>query len=149
MTIPKIVAKMFIDTNILLEATDKGRAHQPDCQNFLEGLITTKQTAYITGQILREYLVVATRPVEKNGLGLSPNFAIRNINRFRSFLFQLDETPKTTQRLLELIEQNDLCGKRIHDAQIIAVMLENGINTIISYNHNDFACFDEIRCQAP
>ncbi|MGB0369899.1 MAG: type II toxin-antitoxin system VapC family toxin [Opitutales bacterium] len=140
---------MFIDTNILLEATDRSRAHQKDCQAFLEDIIGSTQTAYTSGQVFREYAVVATRPIERNGLGLPPESAVQNIDRFRSFLFQLEENIQTTQNLLKLVKQHTLSGKRIHDAQLVAVMLQNGIETLVTYNPSDFACFKDIRCKTP
>jgi len=38
---------------------------------------------YLCTQVIREYLVVATRPVENNGLGMTTNTELDNIKRFQ------------------------------------------------------------------
>jgi predicted nucleic acid-binding protein len=69
---------LFLDTNILLTATDQSRQHH----HLARELIISHQRSGlhfgISGQIIREYMVVATRPVEARGLGLSPNDTIHN-----------------------------------------------------------------------
>ena len=140
---------VFIDTNILLAATDLGRPHHGACKTLLERFMGGQEAAFISGQILREYAVVATRPEEQNGLQLSPNAVADNLNTFSSFLFFADESQAVASRFLELIEQFQLKGKRIHDANIAATMMTHGISRIHTYNAADYAPFSNIECITP
>ena len=82
-----------------------------------------------SGQVLREYLVVATRPAEVNGLGLSVPDALANVDEFARHLDLYDETVAVSTRLRQLALDHDLRGKRLHDANIVATMSVHGIST--------------------
>jgi predicted nucleic acid-binding protein len=64
-----------VDTNVLLEATDEKRRFHQACVEFLERARGLRTSA----QVIREYLVVATRPVAVNGLGRALTDALMNI----------------------------------------------------------------------
>lgn len=81
----------FIDTNVLLTATDASRSNHAAALSFLEAALEGRQRLFASGQILREYLVVATRPTEVNGLGLNPSEALENIQEFQNCVQRLDE----------------------------------------------------------
>jgi len=54
-------------------------------------------------------------------------------------LFRIaDETSATTQTLLLLLNDYPVSGKQIHDANIVAAMLTNGIDTLLTLNAADF-----------
>ena len=99
----------------------------------------------VSGQIIREYLVVATRPVEVNGLGLAVEDALKNINVFTRppFLF-CEESERVARHLRDLVQTHRLTGKRVHDGNIVATMLAEGIDRLITENAGDFASFKEI-----
>ncbi len=71
-------------------------------------------------------------------------FVDTNVNTFLRRLAFYDETVAVAQRLRELILAHDLSGKRIHDANLAATMLEHGMSTLITQNPADFAPFSEI-----
>jgi predicted nucleic acid-binding protein len=100
----------------------------------------------VSGQILREYLAVATRPVEQNGLGLSQSDAVANVRALRARVFAVEENAKVTERLLGLLDEIECTGKQVHDANIVATMLVHGIDTVVTVNAADFASFvDHVR----
>ena len=61
---------LFLDTNILLAATDESRHNHLLASRLLAASGSLGCRCALSGQIIREYLVVATRSVEANGLGL-------------------------------------------------------------------------------
>ena len=97
---------------------------------------------YVSGQILREYLVVATRPLESNGLGLAPTDAVANVSAFRAVMRCLDENDDVQERLAELVRTRRCRGVVIHDANIVATALVHGMPAIITENQADFRQFD-------
>ncbi len=50
-----------------------------------------------------------------------------------------DETSQIFSSWCALVTDNQIKGKRTHDARIVAVMLTSGISHILSLNPNDFS----------
>lgn len=99
---------------------------------------------FTNGQVFREYLVVATRPLKNNGFGLSPNDALSNIQAFGTCIQLLNESPAVARKLQQLVADDTLKGKRIHDANIVATMQANGLTRLKTYNPSDFMTFEGI-----
>ena len=126
---------VFLDTNVLLGATDTTREHHHVSIALLRaGGIPL----CVSGQVFREYLVVATRPIKVNGLGLDPVDALSNISRLRGRVALLEENEHVHRRLSRLVERHVLRGKRIHDANIAATAMAHGIEGIVTLNPGDF-----------
>ncbi len=136
--------RVFVDTNVLLAATDTDRGRHREAIQFLDNGFRGETRLFVTAQIFREYLVVATRPREANGLGLSPGDACENIRRFQSILQILAEDADTSQHLLTLIRVHDMKGKRIHDANLVSAMICHGLRKLKTFNPDDFKAFPEI-----
>ena len=136
--------RVFVDTNILLAATDTDRVYHAAAVEFLEDGGQGILRLFACAQIFREYLVVATRPVEGNGLGLSTRDACENVRHFRSLIEVLPEDHATSDRLITLCQRHRLVGNRIHDANLVAVMIENGLRQLKTFNPSDFSVFDSI-----
>lgn len=134
--------RAVLDTNVLLAATNEARAEHDDAVAALNEWPSTGMMLYTSGQILREYLVVATRAVEHNGLGLVRPDAIANVRALRARLHLLAENTKVSDRLLQLLDEVDCAGKQVHGANVVATMLVHGIDTIVTLNVADFARFD-------
>ncbi len=93
---------------------------------------------YTSGQIRREYLPVATRPVDHNGLGMAQPDAIANVRALRARLKLLGEDVKVSERPLLLLDTIECPGRPVHDANVVATMLAHGIDTVL-LNLDDFA----------
>lgn len=133
--------RAVLDTNVLLAATDEGRIEHADAVEAVNEWPASGLVLYTSGQILREYLVVSTRPQAVNGLGLTIADAVANVRAFRTRLRLLAEEVKVTERLLELLEVVDCSGKQVHDANLVATMLVHGIGTVVTSNVTDFVRF--------
>lgn len=136
-----------IDTNVLLASTDTSRSQHAVALAFLQEGLTGQQRIFASGQIFREYLVVATRPIEANGLGLTSSAALENIREFQSCIQLLDENTDATEQLLSLVKTHGLKGKRIHDANIAATMRAHGLTRIRTSNPHDFEPFKGIEIE--
>ena len=135
---------LFVDTNVLLTATDASRPQHWDVGRLLGESGRHGLHLAASGQILREYLVVATRPLDANGLGLHVRDATANVNEFLRCVHLYDETEEAARRLRQLALTHGLHGKRLHDANIVATMSTHGIRVLVTQNPDDFARFDEI-----
>jgi predicted nucleic acid-binding protein len=136
---------LFLDTNILLTATDESRAHHVLARNMIASHQRIGLHLGISGQIIREYLVVATRAPEVNGLGMEPAEAIKNVQAFNERLLFFDETEAGSIRLRHLTNGYQLIGTRIHDANVVATMLSHGLSKLVTENRADFSVFSEVK----
>lgn len=84
--------RAFLDTNVLLAATDEDRADHRAATRVLNDSPALGVTLYLSGQILREYLVVASRPMDGNGLGLPMSSALANVDAFLGRTTVVEET---------------------------------------------------------
>ena len=134
--------RVMVDTNVLLAATDESRSEHHDALTILNDWPGGATTLCTSGQILREYLAVATRPAERNGLGLKLSDALGNVRAIRERTTLLAEDAKVADRLLGLLADVECGGKQIHDANVIATMLVHGVGTVVTRNLDDFARFD-------
>lgn len=137
------VDRAVLDTNVLLAATDESRTEHAEAVAAINDWPASGLVLYTSGQILREYLVVATRPTDVNGLGLAMSDALANVRALRSQLRLLSEEAKITERLLGILDTVTCRGKQVHDANLVATMLVHGIDTVVTGNVDDFTRFDQ------
>lgn len=135
------MARVVVDTNVLLAATDRSRPRHHAAVAFLAN---DERDLAITPQIVREYLVVATRPVAVNGLGMSGSQAVANMEAFLTVLDLLAEGPNASAHLVELIGRGLAAGKQVHDANVVAVALAHDVAVIVTDNARHFARFSDM-----
>jgi predicted nucleic acid-binding protein len=129
--------RVLVDTNVLVGATDQAREHHAGSLALLE----RHPHLVLNTQVIREYLVVATRPTAVNGLGLSSADALENVRVFRTALRLLPESRPVLPTFLELVRETGCHGKRLHDAYIVASALAHGVQSVATWNTADFALF--------
>jgi predicted nucleic acid-binding protein len=134
---------LFLDTNILLIATDESRPYHELARKVIATHGRSGLHLGISGQIIREYLVVATRSQESNGLGLDSSDAVDNTEIFKQRLIFFEEIENVSNRLRSLTKKYQLSGKRIHDANIVATMLTHSLTKLITENPEDFTVFSD------
>lgn len=134
-------SRAMLDTNVFLSATDEDRVEHRHAMLVLNDWAGRGTALYASGQIMREYLAVATRPVAGNGLGLKQADAVANVRAFRTRTNLLAEDARVTDGLLSLLTETSCSGKKIHDANIVATMLVHGIDTLVTMNVADFTRF--------
>jgi len=98
-------------------------------------------TLLIAPQCLYELYVVATRPTDQNGLGLSPHAADQYIQYLLNVFTLLEDTPSTVQEWRTLCQTYQVSGKRAHDVRLVAWMQKHGVQELLTLNPNDFQAF--------
>lgn len=131
--------QILVDTNVLLEATDEQRLHHKAALDF----VSDRPGLHLCAQVVREYLVVATRPATRaaNGLGLSMQKALENVKMFRERLRLVPEEKPLLPTLLRVLDEVPCKGKRIHDANLVACAVVHGISRVATLNVGDFKGF--------
>jgi predicted nucleic acid-binding protein len=130
---------VFLDTNVLVAATDESRPFHEVARKLIARGRFVGLPGATSGQVIREYLVVATRPLSANGLGLNPADALGNIGKMTRHLQFCEESESVSLRLRGLVGARDISGKAIHDANIVATLMEQGIELLATENPEDFA----------
>lgn len=133
----------FVDTNVLLASSDPSRKAHPAALAVFNDWPGRGIILHASGQILREYLVVATRPRAANGLALSQIDAVANVAAFRTRLRFLAEDSGVADRLRQLLLTTACLGKQIHDANVVAAMLVHGVGNLVTSNVEDFQRFSD------
>jgi predicted nucleic acid-binding protein len=135
---------VLVDTNVLLTACSPNRRFHTAALTVLNDWPNRGIRLLTSGQILREYLVVATRPASSNGLGLSVATALRNLEALRQRLRLLEETAACSTALVRLVREIGCEGKVIHDANLVATLLAHGESRLVTANSQDFRRFDHL-----
>ena len=134
--------RVMLDTNILLAASDENRAEHRDALAVLNDWAGERTDLCTSGQVLREYLTVATRPAAKNGLGLTLSDALVNVRAIRERTTLLAEDARVADRLLGLLADVECLGKQVHDANLVATMMVHDVGAVVTMNLEDFARFE-------
>lgn len=144
-----IVERWFVDTNVLVAATDTSRGSHPAAFALWEYAGRSGILLALSGQVLRKYAVVATRPVAANGLGLAVDDAMANMEAFHLRAEFLPETEKAWTLWQELVLRHGTAGKRLHDVNIVATLLSAGIRCLVTDSVSDFEAFADSECLTP
>ena len=89
-------------------------------------------------QAEREFWVVATRPREKNGLGLSPDEAESHLRTFEIFTTYKADTAQVHECWKRLVLERQISGKDAHDAGYVTAMMAHGCERILTRDADDF-----------
>lgn len=134
---------LFVDTNILVYAASLRAPLHLRASEEIRRRYESGQELWVSRQILREYLATLSRAQT-----FAQPKALRELaSDIRYFLdkFKIaEEGAAVTEKLLELIESREFGGKQIHDANIVATMLVNGIPAVLTHNSDDFARFADV-----
>ena len=134
---------VFVDTNVLIYATRLSAAQHAAAQAALARLGGEGSMLWVSPQVLREYLAAVTRP-QATSPALAMTSAIADVRRFRSAFEVAEERPGVLDRLLDLLAVQRGAGRQVHDANIVATMLEHGIHRLLTFNTADFRRFARI-----
>ncbi len=126
--------RVFVDTNVLLDATNTARKFHGVAKQVLQSGFQL----VFSCQIIREYLVVATRPISVNGFGMAFDEAMHNVTQVRRIVRLLPEEKPILAMFLTNLKSVPVSGKAIHDAWVVATAQVHGIRQIVTANVNDF-----------
>jgi len=133
-------ALSFVDTNVLVYANQFGSAHHAAATALLGQTEAAGAALWISGQVLREYLAAVTRS-QGSIAALPMPLARERVRFFAQRFWLIEDGPVVRTRLLSLLENYPVAGKQVHDANIVATMLANGITRLLTFNSADFQRF--------
>jgi predicted nucleic acid-binding protein len=131
---------IFLDTNVLIYA---GVQESPFHQWTVHTIFRFEQEGkklWISRQIIREYLAYLTRP-QIIGNPVPVSMLLPQVRKFLIRFQVAEEGPGGSEKLFSILESIKIGGKQIHDANIIATMMTNGISRLFTFNMDDFKRF--------
>jgi len=135
---------VLLDTNVLLRLAQPHHPSAHVAARALRALRIGGETLHITQQNIVEFWAVATRPIAANGLGFSTEQATAEVDALKRLFALLPELP--IQGAWErLVTDHRVSGKNAHDARLVAAMVVHGIQSILTFNVQDFLRYGEIR----
>jgi predicted nucleic acid-binding protein len=137
------------DTNILIHSIDQTHAMHSDAVTALRSLLRSGERVYVTPQNIIEFWNVCTRPLDRNGLGLSPAEADRETSRLEGVLTLLPDVPAIYFEWRRLVVAHSVSGVRVHDARIVAAMNVYGVSNLLTFNGPDFTRYLGIQVVHP
>ncbi len=138
--------RVFVDTNILIYSTfeDFDPEKHVQCTDTLNKLLQAGTPLFISSQILREYFAVSTNQnIFKKPLTYKQ--AVSKMKEFLARFTLVHEKESTIHILITLIGKYAVSRQKIHDMNIVATMVDNGITHLLTYNVQDFKQINEIQ----
>lgn len=132
--------QVILDTNIILRLADKTGPDHDRCYSIVKRLISEGYEICIIPQVLIEFRVVATRPVESNGFGWDASHTMIELEKLQNIFFMLPDNEAIFEHWKNLVSKG-VNGKRAHDARIAAAALAHNADAIATLNVQDFLNF--------
>jgi len=132
--------RVFVDTNVLVFSSVVTAPLHAVAVQALGDLWSAGAELLLSRQIIREFLATLTRP-QVYVAPQSPAVLAAEIGRLQTTLTILEDGPGVTSHLLQLLAAVPMGGKQIHDANIVATMLQYNIPKLLTHNTADFARF--------
>ena len=137
------------DTSIVLRLA---QPHLPIYQTVFQALAKLRRSGeqiIVVPQILVEFWVVATRPANVNGLGMTTDNAEKELENLQSIFTVLPENERIFDEWKAIVTKHKVSGKPAHDARIVAAMMVHKIESILTLNAGDFKRYTEIKAVRP
>jgi predicted nucleic acid-binding protein len=128
----------LVDTNLLMFSVEPHHPMYGDTVNAISILGGAGQKLFITSQNLIEFFRSATRPTDKNGLGLTIAEAEAELQRLEGLFPVLPDVPEIYPEWKRLVLKYSVRGVNVHDARLVAVMRVHGLTHILTFNTGDF-----------
>jgi predicted nucleic acid-binding protein len=128
----------LVDTNVLLRFVFRQDPLHPMVRVAVRKLRQDGHRLQATSQNFVEFWNVATRPTDKNGLGLTPDQADRSLRLLERLFPVLPDGPGLYAQWRTIVVQFGVSGVQVHDARLVAAMITNNITQILTFNTKDF-----------
>ena len=141
--------KVLIDTNLLVRLDDQAHATHAEAVAAIGVLKANGHECVLVPQVLYEYWVVATRPIQVNGLGMDIALAEQAIDEWMALFRVLLDERGIFVRWKSLVATYQVRGKTAHDTRLVAAMQRHGVSSLLTFNGPDFARFQAIQVYSP
>ena len=92
---------------------------------------------------------MATRPADRNGLGLSPEEALQEVSNIEKSLTLLPDVPAIYSAWKQIVAAHKVRGVKVYDARLVAIMSVYAVESVLTFNAVDFDRFTNVRAIHP
>jgi predicted nucleic acid-binding protein len=128
----------LVDTNVLLRFADRIYPLHSHVRAAVRTLRVEGHKLRATPQNCVEFWNVATRPADKNRLGLDPADADRLLRLVERLFPVLPGVPAVYAQWRQLVVACGVSGVQVHDARLVAAMRVHSVMHILTFNVIDF-----------
>lgn len=138
-----------VDANLLLYASDEASSFHARALEVLEALARGPELVYLFWPTVMAYVRVATHPAVFEA-PLAPDVARANVERLLALphVQTAGEQPRFWDTFRAVAADADARGNVVPDAHLVALMRENGVRAIWTYDR-DFRRFSGIDVRDP
>jgi predicted nucleic acid-binding protein len=133
-----------LDSNILLRLGIQHHADFPQIRAAIDELEGRNTPLAYTLQNMTEFWNAATRPVDRNGFGLTIDQADIIVRQFEEAFTFLPDTEHVYGQWRTIVTTHQVKGVKVHDARLVALMRVYGIRHILTLNDADFRRYPDI-----
>ncbi len=139
----------LVDSNVLLRWVKPDHSDYPAIVSATDAILRHDGVLCYTSQNVAEFWNACTRPVDRNGYGLSPQDTDRRARFFEERLRLLPDSLAIHEEWRKLLVTQNVSGVQVHDARLVAAMRVHGVKRILTFNHKDFARYTDIEAVHP
>ena len=143
------LASCLVDTNILLRITRRTDPQHKVVDTALARLAGEGAILHYTHQNIAELWNAMTRPIARNGLGLTAAEAEREVQAIESGMSLLPDGEAVYREWRRIVVQYGVSGVQVHDARLAATMYVQAVNHILIMNVVDFSRFKGLTAVHP
>jgi len=143
------IPSCLLDTNVLLRISRQSDPEQRLVHHALDELSAQDTVFYYTHRNIAELWNVMTRPIARNGLGLSVAKAEQEVIAIERGMDLLPENEFVYREWRRLLLQYSISGVQVYDARLVAAMHVHEVRTILTLNVPDFQRFADINVMHP
>jgi predicted nucleic acid-binding protein len=139
----------LVDSNVLLRWVKPDHSDYPAIISATDVILGHEGVLCYTSQNVAKFWNACTRPVERNGYGLSPQETDRKVKFFEEKLRLLPDSLAVHEEWRKLLVAHNVSGVQVHDARLVAAMKVQGVKRILTFNDEDFARYTDIQATNP
>jgi predicted nucleic acid-binding protein len=141
--------RVLVDTNILLRSVQPNHPLCSHATGAVSKLLRQDDAVFFCSQNIAEFWNVATRPADRNGLGLSEEEALQEVETIEGLFTMLPDVPAIYAAWKKIVKDYGVQGVKVYDARIVAIMNVYAVENILTFNGVDFRRYDSITALHP
>lgn len=143
-------ARAAVDTNVLIYSVYTDAEHHRAARFLVDQAQNPDAALCLTPQVLAEFYAVVTNP-RRVTEAKSPAVALETMRMFLALpgMTLLAVPLDIVSRLMTLLHQHPVIGRKVFDVQLVATLLGNGVRTLHTFNRADFEPFSAIEVLTP
>jgi len=143
------IVSCLVDTNILLRISRRSDPQHMLVDTALARLAGQGTTLFYAHQNIAELWNAMTRPVARNGLGLTVADADRVVQAIESGMSLLPDNEAVYREWRRIVVQYGISGVQVHDARLAAAMYVHHVDHLLTLNVADFSRFTGLTAVHP